>query len=102
MKYSYSKVEELCSQMESINIDMKKRLEAIESAISTVGSNWTGEAANFYLKNSKKLTSNFEEFFTELKACVLYMQKCSDNYEKLEKDIQNQITEALQTSKIFN
>lgn len=102
MKFSYSKVEELCNQLKSINVDMQKRLDEIKNQISTVNSNWTGIAAEFYLEKSKRLTDKFAEFFNELNACTLYMQKCSDNYETLEKQIQQQINDELKNSKIFN
>lgn len=101
MKYEYTKIEDYCNQLKSINLDMRKQLDSIENIINTTDSSWTGNAADFFIEKAKKLTYNFDEFYKELNSCILYMQKCSDEYDKLDKKVQDEIMEELKSSKFF-
>ena len=101
MKYSYSKIENLCSQIQEIGSDIRKNFDSIQNSINTINSSWTGDAADYYVKQIKKLSFNFEEFTRELNASVLFLEKSSEEYSKLDKNIQNEITEKLKMSKFF-
>lgn len=99
MKLDYSKVAELCLQMNSINQNMKTYLDNIKSALNSSGNNWSGKASENFLKNITDLSGTFDEFSKELDACILYMKKCSLNYESVDEQVINGI---LSQSKFFS
>lgn len=101
MKFSYEKVSGYVQELNSINNNMSKELDNIKSCINSVGSNWTGEASDNYVNKMMKLSNIFDDFSKELNACVLYLQKCSEEYESLESNIKQQIQNGLIESKIF-
>lgn len=101
MKYDYSKIAEYCIELKKINNNMKKYLGNVKKEIKTVNSNWTGSAADKYISKINKLSLEFTKFSKELELCVLYLQKCSSNYEKVDKEIKKNISKTLATSKFF-
>lgn len=102
MKYDYTKIEDYCNQMNNINIDMKKQFDLIQSTIDNISSSWTGSAQEYYLKQTKMISSEFDDFCKELNACIAFLKKCSDSYEQLDKRIKQDINDILKESKIFN
>ena len=102
MKFSYAKIEDYCSQMKALNTDMKKQFDSIKDNIKSVNSNWTGKASDNYIQKVSKVSTDFNEFTRELDNAINYLIKCSDKYEKLEKDIQAEINESLGNSNFFN
>lgn len=99
MKLEYDKVAELCLQMNSINTNMKTCLDNIKNALNSSSNNWSGKASESFLKNITDLSSTFDEFSEELNACILYMKKCSSNYEQVDEQVINGI---LSQSKFFS
>lgn len=101
MKFSYEKVENYAQELNSINNNMSKELDTIKSCINSVNSSWSGQASENYIKKMTSLSNVFDDFSRELRACVLYLQKCSDSYEHLERNIQQEIQDGLISSEIF-
>lgn len=102
MKYDYGKIEDYCNQINNINIDMKKQFDLILSIINNVDSSWTGKASEYYINQAKLFSGKFDDFYRELNACTLYLKKCSDSYNQLDKKVKQEINEILSESKIFN
>lgn len=102
MKYDYKKIENCCNQMRNINIDMKKQFDIIQNSFKQVNNNWTGKASEYYLNEIRDFSSEMEDFYRELNACVAFLQKCSDSYESLDKKFKQEIDDIVNGSKIFN
>lgn len=102
MKFSYAKIEDYCSQMKNLNIDMKKQFDSIKDSIRSINSSWTGSASDYYVKQISKVSTDFDEFTKELDNAINYLMKCSDRYDKLDKAIQAEITDSLGNSSFFN
>lgn len=111
MKISYSQVEGYCNELHQLAKHMKDLIYDIESTSNKVSSSdtWSGQAANYYTQKMKKLCSNFDEMFTELENSVLYMAKCSDGYQAMDKTVVAEIcnnlniqSPSLNSSKIFS
>lgn len=102
MKFSYDKVSDLCNNLQYVSIDIQKQLNQIESVINNIDLYWQGNASDYYTKKIKNISLNFEEFYKDINACVSYLQKCSSEYEILDKKIQKEIVERIESSRFFN
>ena len=111
MKISYSQIEEYCNELHNLAKKMDDILNNVKSIRQEVINNkaWQGKAANFYFQKLNNVIQNFDEVYREIENSILYMAKCSDGYQAIDKDIMNEIcnnlgitTPSLDTSNIFN
>lgn len=111
MKISYSQVENYCNELHDIAKKMNEILENVNEIGTNVSSSggWEGEAANFYENKLKNVTKNFDEVFCEIENSILFMAKCAEGYNAIDKDVIREIcnnlkitTPSLSTSNIFN
>lgn len=102
MKYDYTKIEDYCNQMNIVNIDIKKQFDIIENELKQVQSNWTGNASDYYMKQIKNFSLKLDDFYSDLNACVAFLQKCSDSYANLDKKIIGEMNDIIAQSTIFS
>ena len=102
LKQDYSKVAGYCSEMKVISNNMQKNLDNIKKDMQLSSTSWTGTVANSFFQKTNELSKKFADFSEELNACILYMKKCSLNYEKLDSNIKKNIDSQLSKSKYFN
>lgn len=111
MKISYSQVESFCNELHGNAKNMKYIFDEILSLSSSVSSkgNWCGEAADNYISKLKKVSSNIDMIFQEIENSILFMAKCSDGYQAIDKTIVKEICDNLNitepnlsTSNVFN
>ena len=111
MKISYSQVEAYCNELHNL----AKKMDNILSNVKSIGQvaiknqDWQGKAANYYSQKLNNVIQNFDEVYREIENSILYMAKCSEGYQAVDKQIIDEIcnklgitTPSLDTSNIFN
>ena len=102
MNLDYGKIEDSVNELNNINTGMRKSFDQIKDTIKIINNSWTGDASDYYLKKANEISIDFDEFSRELKACALYLQKISDYYNELDREVQLEINEIISNSKFFN
>lgn len=93
MKFSYTQIESYCNELHNVANRMKEILDNVDTSCTSVTNNglWEGNASNHYYSKAKKLISNFEEVYREMEMSVLYLAKCSEGYQAIDKNIVGEI-----------
>lgn len=102
MKFDYGKVADYALQIESIRNIMLRQVDDVRDIISNLNSNWSGVASDNYIKQARMYFDNLTEFVDELNACIAFLRKSSDEYEKLDKNVQQELSNIISKSRIFN
>ena len=111
MKISYDQIEKYCNEMHSRAKEMKEMIETIQGVGKTVEESglWKGKSSTYYTEKLKKLTSTYEEIYQEIENSILYMAKCAEGFQAIDKQVLKEIcnnlninTPNLSKSKIFN
>jgi len=87
MKMSYSQIEAQCNELHTVANNIKaifEKIESIQNQISN-GNSWSGNASNNYVKNLRTVTKNFDSIVSDLEISILFMAKCSEDYQALDK-----------------
>lgn len=110
MNISYSQVEQQCNELHSAAKKMKEIINNINDVRVKIlnGNSWNGTASDTFCNKLESITKNFDEVFVELENSILYMAKCSDGYQAIDKHIMQEICSNLKitepnlnTSNIF-
>jgi hypothetical protein len=111
MKISYTQVESYCNELHNLAKNMNELIENVNIISDSIikSGNWEGVAADYYVNKLNRVTKNFDDVFCEMENSILYMAKCAEGYNAIDKDVVREIcsnlkisSPSLNTSSIFN
>ena len=111
MNISYSQIEEKCNELHLVATKIKDILDNVSMIESRIngGSSWNGNASRAYSNKLSNISKNFADIYIEIENSILYMAKCSEGYQMIDKKVISEICANLNisepnlgTSNIFN
>lgn len=93
MKFSYSKMDACCTEMQVAVNNIKEVLNDISAIRSQLSKSdcWSGQAHSFYLDKMNRLTNQFDEIKMELDQIIPYLRNIMEGYHSLDYTIQTAI-----------
>ncbi len=101
MKFSYSKIEMDCNEMQLIVNKIKENLDVIRSVKEQIAKNsvWQGQACDSYVAKFNQIVSEFEAIHFELTNDTNYLKAQLNKYKNLDNDIIAAVTNAFSLGK---
>ena len=90
-KITYSSVEGCCNDMHNLAMNINKSLNNIKSISNRINTAWKGPASEYYIQRLNELADNFDDTYKELENCILFMAKCSEGYQVIDKGVMIEI-----------
>lgn len=100
LSISYKEVEQTNNEIHHNALKIKEvanNLITINNKIKS-GNYWDGIAAKNFSEKFKDILLNFEDIVEEIENCVLYIAKCTEGYEAIDKNIISEICNNLNIS----
>lgn len=91
MKISYKDVETQCNELHNLAKNMKTISEEIAEIKNNLNGAWKGIAANSYIELLNDVTSKFDSVYVSIEESILYMAKCAEGYQVIDKAIMSEI-----------
>lgn len=98
MKFYYSQIEEYCTNLYVVSKRISDILENTMTEINKISKTeiWKSPAGDNYIKKLKEVSLEFGNASAELESAILFLASCSDNYETLENNIIQEISNNMQ------
>ena len=93
MKLNYNKIEDSAAGIHETATRMRDILDEITGEINKLTSNdtWNSLGSEYIITNYEILKNNYIPIFEELERSILYLNDISNNYQKLDSKIKNEI-----------
>lgn len=100
MKFSYSKMDACCTEMQVAVNNIKEALDDVNTICNELSKNgsWSGQASTFYLDKMSKLTNQFDDIKLELDQIVQYLRNTIASYQSIEYNIESALKNVLNVS----
>ncbi len=98
MKFYYSQIEDYCTNLYQVSKNIRNILDETMGEINKISNTeiWKGPAGDNYIEKLKGISLSFDNASAELESAVLFLASCADNYETLENNIIQEISNNLQ------